>query len=393
MDPVEIIIFSNPEQDARRPLEKLLQRYDSQAGVQINDIGWNVAWSETLKISLYKAGGDVSQVGAPWVYNFTTMKSLHALTKEVPNLGGEAAYLPAVWQFVYAEDHQEVWAVPWFVDVRVIYYWRDMLEKAGVDEATAFQTSEQMEETFRRLQAGGIATPWAVPTVKDIASIASWIWGAGGELASADGKRVLFNQPEALTGIQAYFALHRYLPREAQDMSAFRAFQFFDQRRVAATIGPPWYYAMMRDRGVSTDVLARIGFASPPGPPYVGGSNLMVWKHTRHPKAAINLIRFLVTPEAQAEYANRLGYLPARLDALKLPPFSTDRHYQAIIAVLHQGRSYPNFPRWALMEDSLAVGFGQVWMDVLTHPGEPLRYLISRRLEPVSRRLDAILAA
>src|SRR5689334_12900299 len=64
MAPVEIIIFSNPEQDARRPLEKLLQGYDSPAGVQINDIGWNVAWSETLKISLYKAGGDVSQVGA-----------------------------------------------------------------------------------------------------------------------------------------------------------------------------------------------------------------------------------------------------------------------------------------------------------------------------------------
>lgn len=393
MDPVEIIIFSNPEQDARRPLEKLLKNYRSPAEIHINEINWSEAWSETLKISLYKAGGDVSQVGAPWVYNFTTMNSLHPLTKEVPGLGGEASYLPSIWQFVYAEDRQEVWSIPWFVDVRVIYYWRDMLEKAGVDEATAFQTAEQMEETFQRLQARGISTPWAVSTGKEIAGVASWIWGAGGELASADGKRVLFNTREALTGIQAYFALHRYMPREASEMTAFRAFQFFDQRRVAATLGPPWYYAMMRDRGVSTDVLARIGFASPPGPPYIGGSNLMVWKHSRHPQAAIELIRFLATPEAQAEYANRLGYLPARLDALNLPPFSTDRHYQAIVAALHQGRSYPNFPRWALMEDSLAVGFGQVWSDVLTHPGDPLRYLITRRLEPVSRRLDAILAA
>ena len=38
----------------------------------------------------------------------------------------------------------------------MIYYWRDLLEQAGVDERTAFQTPEHMEETMQRLQASGV---------------------------------------------------------------------------------------------------------------------------------------------------------------------------------------------------------------------------------------------
>src|ERR1051325_6230093 len=41
MDPIELLIFSNPEQDAQRPLEQLLQNYHGQANVHINDIGWD----------------------------------------------------------------------------------------------------------------------------------------------------------------------------------------------------------------------------------------------------------------------------------------------------------------------------------------------------------------
>src|SRR6185436_12488389 len=203
MDQVEILIFRNAEQDAKRSLEDLLENYSGHANIQINELTWDVAWAETLKIPLYKVGANLSQAGASWIYNFAAMNALRPLTKEVMRAGGEAAFLPAAWESIYAADKREAWAVPWFVDVRVIYYWRDMLEKAQVDEATAFQTSEHMEETFQRLQASGLSTPWAVSTGKDIASVASWIWGAGGELASADGKQVLVNQPKALTGIQA----------------------------------------------------------------------------------------------------------------------------------------------------------------------------------------------
>src|SRR6185436_4231983 len=265
-----------------------------------------------------------SQVATSWVYNLAAMNSLWPLTKDVARLGGEEAFLPAAWQSVYAADKHEVWAAPWFVDVRLIYYWRDMLEKAGADEATAFATPEQVEETFLRLQASGLSTPWVVPTGRELPQLMSWIWGSGGELIGPDGKQVLINEPKARAGVRAYFSLNRYMPREAEVISILRSFQLFGERRVAATMGPPSYYAIMRGRGLSPDVLSRLGFASPPGPPFLGGSHMAVWGHSRQPQAATELIHVLLSPQALAKYCEWLGQLPARLEALKMPPFSTD---------------------------------------------------------------------
>src|SRR5262245_30377059 len=167
MDQVEILVFTTPDRGERRYLEQLLADHNPQGNVQVTDVGWDAAWAEALKMALYRVGADVSQAAVSWIYNFASMNVLLPLTKEVTQLGGEAAFVPASWQSVHTHDKREVWAAPWFVDVRVIYYWRDMLEKAGVDEATAFLTLERMEETFLRLQTSGFSTPWVVPTGRE----------------------------------------------------------------------------------------------------------------------------------------------------------------------------------------------------------------------------------
>lgn len=391
IDPIEIMVFVTAERGEKRYLDQLLSAHGSQQNIGVREVSWDAAWGETLKTVLYKVGPDISQVAMSWVYNLAAMNALWPLTKEVARLGGEAAFLPAAWQSVYAADKQEVWAVPWFVDVRIIYYWRDMLEKAGVDEATAFSTPEHVEETFLRLQAGGLSTPWVVPTGRELPQLMSWIWGSGGELMGPDGKRVLINEPPAMAGIRAYFALHRYMPRLPEEITILRAFQMFGERRVAATMGPPSYYAIMRGRGLSPDVLARLGFAAPPGPPFVGGSNVAVWAHSRHPQAAIDVIHSLLSPQALAKYCEWLGQLPARLEALSMPPFATDPNYRRITEIMRQGRPYPNIPRLGLIEENLADAFGLVWSDILSNPTEPLDVIIYQRLEPVALRLETIL--
>src|SRR5262245_17847235 len=119
--------------------QPLLQRYSSE--YEITVIPWERAWEEMVRVAVYNLGPDVWQIASPWVSNFVSMNALRPFTPgEVAALGGPSVFLPAAWQVGLGGNQSDVWAIPWSTDTRVIYYWSDLLEQAGVDEGTAFKT-------------------------------------------------------------------------------------------------------------------------------------------------------------------------------------------------------------------------------------------------------------
>ena len=46
------------------------------------------------------------------------------------------------------------WALPWFTEARAIYYRKDVLKKAGVDEATAFADWDAFRATLEKIKTG-----------------------------------------------------------------------------------------------------------------------------------------------------------------------------------------------------------------------------------------------
>jgi multiple sugar transport system substrate-binding protein len=376
-------------------LRALLDRSGMEC--QLSEMAWGEAWEKLVKAAIYRTGPDVSQVGAPWVSNFVAMSALRPFSKrEVGAMGGPPAFLSAAWESTMVAGERRVWAMPWLADVRVIYYWRDVLEQVGVDEGTAFQTPERMEETLARLQAGGVESPWLVPVRYPFATLhclVSWVWGAGGDLVSADERRVLFAQPDAHAAMRAYFSLHRYLPPEARQLDGAQLAASFADREVAVAMATPNWLAWIKDRyGATTDVASRLGVALPPGPAYIGGSNLAIWQHTRREQDAVELVRFLTGRQAQVEYSRHTGYLPVRLDVLDKPPYATDPQYRVMVEALRTGRSYPPLLRWGMVEERLSTALTQIWDEVLADPGQDLDEVIARHLEPLARRLEVTLA-
>ncbi|MFL7794490.1 MAG: hypothetical protein AB8I69_20275, partial [Anaerolineae bacterium] len=154
-----------------RSLRNVLDQLDFPG--EIYKMAWEDAWEELAKIGLYRSGPDVSQVGTTWLEGLVASGSVRPFTVgEVNSMGGAAAFFPATWQTVLVPwgQSRKVWAIPWLVDTRVIFYWRDMLEEAGIDETTAFVTPAQVEETMARLQDSGVEIPWG-------------IWALGGGIA------------------------------------------------------------------------------------------------------------------------------------------------------------------------------------------------------------------
>jgi multiple sugar transport system substrate-binding protein len=233
--------------------------------------------------------------------------------------------------------------------------------------------------------------PWTVPTGPTHTTVhnaASWVWGAGGDFVTPDGRRTMFSQPRALAGIRAYFALGRYLAAPVRGLTGLEPDkQFLRSADTAVTLSGPWLFRDALKQGIAGEV----GMALPPGASFVGGSHLVVWKHSREPEAALELVQFLSRPEVQADYSPVVGLLPSRLDGLAAPPFSTDPLWQMAIAGIRTGRSVPVTRSWGLMEDRLTRELGALWAEILADPGLDQAGAIARRLEPLALRLDLVL--
>jgi multiple sugar transport system substrate-binding protein len=223
--------------------------------------------------------------------------------------------------------------------------------------------------------------------------MSTWIWQAGGDFLGDDGKQILFDQPEALSGLLAYLRLHRYVPPDIKKISwdVRDGYNLLANRRVAVAMGPCGWFEQIRELTRGTDLFTKLGVASPPGPSFVGGTNLIIWQHTRRVKEAVDIVTFLTSEQAQRHYGTKESRLPVRLDVLTEPPYTTGPHYQVMAEVLRTGRSYPALYRWGAVEERLAHVLIWLWNTLLTNPGIDAEALVKPYIEATARRLAVTL--
>ncbi len=374
-------------------IQPLLDRFEAESDihVRLRLMSWDTAWSALIKIALYSDGPDISEIGTTWLGDLVAMNALYAFgDRDIESLGRAAAFLPSAWQSAKLAGQPQVWAIPWVTGARLLFFRRHLLTQAGIEERTAFQNAEHFDETLKRLNAYGVSVPWTIPTGlthTTMHNIASWVWGMGGDFVTPDGTRTLFSRSEARSGLRSYFALGRFLAPTVQRLNGLEPdVQFLQNPDVALTMTGAWLFDQ-----ASPELRGRIGVGLPPGPPFVGGSHLVIWKRTDKSELALKLIRFLTQPVAQIEHTQNVGLLPSRLDALAAPPFSTDPMWQIAARGLKTGRSFPVTRSWGLMEDRLSTEFGALWNEVLTDPSLDLDATIEKRLDPLAKRLDLVL--
>jgi multiple sugar transport system substrate-binding protein len=375
-------------------LQPLLDQFAAQHHVQVRLrlLSWESAWAELVKVALYSHGPDVSEIGTTWVGNLIAMNALRPFAaSEIAACGGSSAYMPSAWQTGKLYGDQVLWAFPWLADTRVLYYRRDWLDQAGIDEQSAFLDHAQLEQTLARLQSSGIRTPWVVPSrhaLTTLHALASWVWGAGGDFLSPDGRRLLFNELAARAGIRAYFNLVRYLSPEARDLESTQADGLFQGGKAATIISGPWVQRLL-----TPEVRPLVGVKAAPGVPFIGGSNLVVWRHTRQEKVALDFIHFLTSRDVQITCSHLTGLFPVRRDALESEAFANEPLYQAASESLKRGRSFPALTMWGLVEDKLSAELTQIWSSLLTHPELEVEATIAKHLDPLARRLSMTLSA
>lgn len=394
MDTIELSVMSYDFSTGG--LQEVLAEFEARhhVQVQITQLPWETSWTQIVKYALYGDAPAVSEVGSTWVASLASMNALRPFTdQELSSLGGESTFLAAAWHSGRSLNDPTMWAIPWLAETRVIFYWRDLLQKAGINEQTAFQTAANLAQTLERLHASGVASPWCVPTQPTLTTfhnVASWIWGAGGDFLDQTGYRVIFHRDAARAGLRAYYDLYRFLPPDHRSLDASISDDMFFVGQAAATLSGPW---LLSEHPLTPEVAAQIGVALPPGVPLVSESHLVIWRRAslRQEHLAVELVRFLTGRQAQLKCSQQVGLLPIRLDALAEPPFSNDPLYQVMSRGLRTGRSFPALRLWGLLEDKLTPALGNIWYRVLSAAHPDVDALIWAELEPLAQRLDRTL--
>lgn len=400
MTEVEISIMSsnsdsNPEEEMRAVLGKFEEHHNARLIFSIYD--WAPAWAEIMKIMLYKHGPVMSQIGTTWLGSLEATQALRSFTPlEINQLGGPAVYHESSWKSGTFAETGRVIAIPWFVDTYVLYYRKDLLENAGVDEATAFESLDALEETVSKLARSGVEIPLALPTGipsrANIHNIAGWVWSHGGEFISEDGKNLLFSDAKTRQGLHAYFSLSKHTPKAAQTLSDVDCYNTFLNGSAAISLRNSSLLYTVRHTPLYSGILARLGVAAMPGESFVGGSSFVIWNHIRslEERVVIELLRMITSPETQYAYFEQNGFLPARVEALKR--LEAQPFYAPVVETLRRGRSFRKIKLWGLVEERLMNAITEIWQALYAKENANIDEEIERVLGPLERRLQLTLS-
>ncbi len=361
----------------------------SRIHVEVHKLTWDNAWPELTRASIYKHGYDVSEIGTTWLSDFVGLNNLRPFSPdEISSTGGPSAFLKSSWQTTSIAGMPETWAIPWLVDGRLLYYRRDILEKIGLDEKDAFCTDQSIKQCLTAMARARIKYPLVIPTHKTrntLHNAASWVWGAGGEFANPEGTRVLFGSPESVEGLSCYFELGRYLRVKSRELDGSQSDLFFMDGNAAVTISGPWL------RFGDPDIIQEVGITFPPGQPFIGGSNLVIWNHAPHWREGLELVRFLTDSRIQEDYFSKGGLWPSRLEALESAALVADPIHAIIVRGLQTGRSFRPMQLWGLIEERLTNSLQEIWRSVLSKPRADVRPIVKEFIESLARKTNDLL--
>lgn len=398
MTEIELSLIPDSDVDTRLMLE-LLESFGRQHNVRVRlrTMTWNNAWNELMTIVAQGRGPHVSHIGATWSSSLMTMNALRPFsTQEIAEIGGATAFMRPAWLNVTSVDDNKVYAIPWSGYLYVICYRKDLLKQVGIQEASAFGSITALHETIQQLAASKLEIPWLNPAhlspyTDYLHTAASWVWGAGGDFTDEAGKKLIFDEPESLRGLSYWLDTYRAVKPAYGALGNSGAVSLFAQGKVAAVLADIREAQSFVTGQAANLVRENLGVATLTNVPWCSGSNFVIWNRrasTDEEKAAVALVKYLVSSPNQLRLAREADGMPARLGVLQqaYPPDNPLR--EAVLLAAYEGQAYPNFSLWRKVEFQLAQTLGEMVAAARAEPNKKSLEIAREHIEPLVRRLN-----
>ncbi|MBC7270571.1 MAG: ABC transporter substrate-binding protein [Streptomyces sp.] len=262
---------------------------------------------------------DVLNIDVNWTSEFAAAGWIRPLPRDRFPLG---TFLPPVVDTATYDGR--LYAVPYVTNAGLLLYRADILEREGLDPPRTWAELEEMASTVAPKYGldgyAGQFLPYEGLTV----NAAEAVYSAGGTILGGEGERVTVDSAAAREGIGflARGVREGWIPEEALTYKEEESKQAFQSGRLLFLRN--WPYAYVGASAEGSPVAGRIGAVPLPGPDgpgtsVLGGSNLAVSSHARHPDSAARLIAYLTSERVQRQVLTRGALPPVRADLYEDP--------------------------------------------------------------------------
>lgn len=319
--------------------------------VRVQQIPWSAAHEKLLTAYVGDAMPDVMQLGNTWLPEFVTLGAAEPLDARV-------AASTAVTRDAYPAGVLDpnvlagaMYAVPWYVDTRVLFYRTDLLRAAGHPDPPA--TWDEWLDAMTRVKARAgngyaILLPmdeWQMPVILALQR--------GGELLRDGDRFGNFASPPVREAFAFYLDLfRRELAPRAGEAQVANVYQDFAAGYFALYLTGPWNVGEFARRlpPALADAWATAPLPGPdaahPGVSLAGGASLAIARGSPHADLAWRWIEYLSEPAQQISFHALTGDLPARSAAWDDPALRDDPRLRAFAIQLGRVRATPKVPEW-----------------------------------------------
>lgn len=354
-------------------LEKLIpafERENPDIRVEIMQIPWALAYDKMITAVAGGTTPDVTQIGTTWMAPFAAMGALAPLNEFIERSAVLSAddFFPGSWGTAVVEG--VIYGIPWYVDVRVLYYRTDLLQEAGFDRPPA--TWDELRVVGKALAdigdfGMGLSPHWQ--------EFLPFVWQAGGDLLDEAMEEPLVTEPEFVEALEFFVSLFRdgIAPLGIGEVDLFHAFAtgFFPMY-----FSGPWMVELIRARTPEIDGLWSI--APMPrqaaGTSFIGGANFAIFEGTRNKEAAWRFLEFMGRAETQVEWYRILRGLPAVKAAWEDPLLMEEPIMAVFHAQLLDAKSPPAHPGWEEIARALMTRVEEAIHEI-TSPAEAAELL------------------
>lgn len=323
------------------------------------------------KLTTQIAGGnppDVAYVDASSTSDFASRGALVNLDNYISrsSVVKPDDYVDAFKTFVTYDGH--MWGLPIDGESTGLFYRTDRFKEAGIDGPPTtweeFQAdAEKLTDVANKKYGYEVFAPEAAYYWYP------WLYQAGGDLLSDDGKDVVFDSPEAQEAANFYVNLAKYSPKDYLNSNSYDGRTAFAQGQVAMYMAGSWFAGTLHSENPQIDDKWATA-PLPDGPAgcktTIAGDSLVLLADSKNADAAWLWIEYLSKPDNLATwtYKSENGTeLPPLTSLLDSPDLSKTKPVLKGFAELMKCGvastvSNPKFPR---IEEQLNIELGKAF--------------------------------